>query len=155
MKVETILPGRTVAEIEVSYSSKFKISELPTITDAKSAYQIFLEKWDKSKLGFVEQFKVLFLNRGNRVLGISILSTGGMTGTIVDARVLFAAALKCNACGIIIAHNHPSGRLWPSDSDRIFTRRIRDAGKLLDIRLIDHLIVTAEGFYSFEEEGAL
>lgn len=62
MKVETISPGGTVAEIAVSYSSKFKISELPTITDAKSAYKIFLEQWDKSKLGFIEQFKVLFLN---------------------------------------------------------------------------------------------
>jgi hypothetical protein len=62
MKVETILPGGSVAEIEVSYSSKFKISELPTIAEAKCAYQIFLEKWDKSKLGFIEQFKVLFLN---------------------------------------------------------------------------------------------
>ena len=98
---------------------------------------------------------MLLLSQSNRVLEIYEVSSGGIAGTVVDMRLLFAAALKAAAVGIIITHNHPSGKTSPSEADRNMTRKIREAGKLLDIPLLDHLIVTPETYYSFADEGAL
>jgi DNA repair protein RadC len=114
-----------------------------------------LKAWDENKIEFVEQFKVMFLNRANKVLGIYDVSTGGISGTVADPRVVFVAALKANCCGIIISHNHPSGNLTPSRQDEVLTQKIKQAGQLLDIKLLDHVIVCNEGFYSFAEEGLL
>ncbi len=101
----------------------------------------------------VEQFKVLFLNQANKVLGIYEVSTGGITGTVADPRVIFAAALKANCCAIIISHNHPSGNLKPSRQDEELTQKIKQGGQLLDIKLLDHIILTAEEYFSFGDEG--
>jgi len=110
--------------------------------------------YDKSTIGLYEEFMVLLLNRANRVLGCLKLSKGGLTGTVVDLRILYGTALKAMASGIIIAHNHPSNNLSPSDEDRKLTKKIRDAGKLLDINLLDHLILGTDGSYvSFADEG--
>ena len=104
----------------------------------------------------VEEFNVLFLNRANYVKGIFRLSRGGITGTVADPRILFATALKGLAVGIIVAHNHPSGSTKPSSQDIELTRRLKEGGKLLDIQLIDHIILTPQsGFYSFADEGLL
>src|SRR5438128_11419076 len=97
----------------------------------------------------------MFLNRANNVLGMYDVSTGGISGTVADTRVIFVAALKANACGIIISHNHPSGNLKPSRQDEELTQKIKLAGQLLDIKLMDHAIVTADGYYSFADEGLL
>ena len=83
------------------------------------------------------------------------MSSGGITGTTVDLRMIFSAALKANATSIMIAHNHPSGNTRPSDADRYMTTKIRQAGELLDIKLMDHLIITSESYYSFIDDGAL
>jgi DNA repair protein RadC len=95
------------------------------------------------------------LNRGNKVIGICEISTGTVSGTLVDPRVVFATALKTNATGIILAHNHPSGNLKPSRADELLTDKLRKAGELLDVVVLDHIIVTTEGFYSFADEGYL
>ncbi len=142
-----------VSEVQISYNPKLKISQLPRVTDALQAYKLLYEKWDKGKLEFVEQFKVLLLNRSNRVLGIYEVSSGGITGTIVDPKLIFIAALKSCATSIILAHNHPSGNLKPSKDDISITRKIENAGKLLDIAVVDHLIITNEGYISFANEG--
>lgn len=155
MKIETIPKGGSVAEIELTYKPLLKLSNLPKIQYSHDAYIILLDNWDKSKLEFVEQFKVLLLNRANKVLGICTLSTGGLSSTVVDIRLLFAVAVKSNASGIVIAHNHPSGRLFPSDNDKLITKKVKEAGELLEVSLLDHIIVTAEGYYSFQDEGAL
>lgn len=144
-----------VAEVELSYKSKVRASDRPQITSSKDAYEILLKAWDENKIEFVEQFKVLFLNRANKVLGIYDVSSGGITGTVADPRVIFASALKANCCGIIISHNHPSGNLKPSRQDEDLTQKIKQAGQLLDINLLDHLIVTNEAYYSFADEGLL
>ena len=144
-----------VAEVELIYKSKVKASKRPKITSAKEAYQVLLKAWDENKIEFVEQFKVLFLNKANAVLGIYDVSTGGISGTVADPRVIFAAALKANCCAIIISHNHPSGTLKPSRQDEELTQKIKFAGQYLDIRLLDHVIVCNEGFYSFADEGLL
>ena len=144
-----------VAEIQLTYKSNVKPSLRPKINDSKDAYELLKENWDASKIEFVEQFKAVFLNRANKVLGILEVSTGGVSGTVADPKVIFVAAIKANASSFLVAHNHPSGNLSPSQADIDLTKKLRDGGKLLEIQLLDHLIVTVEGYYSFADEGAL
>jgi DNA repair protein RadC len=144
-----------VAEVELIYKSKVKASERAQITSSKDAYQVLMQLWDENKIEFVEQFKVLFLNKANKVLGVYDVSTGGISGTVADPRVIFVAALKANCCGIIVSHNHPSGNLKPSRQDEELTQKIKNAGQLLDIKLFDHVIVTNETYFSFADEGLL
>ncbi len=144
-----------VAEIQLTYKSNVKASLRPKINNSKDAFNVLLENWDSTKIEFVEQFKVMMMNRANKVLGIFEVSTGGVSGTVADPKLIFAAAIKANACGIILAHNHPSGTTQPSQSDIALTRKIKEGGKLLDVQLLDHLIVTLEGHYSFADEGMI
>jgi DNA repair protein RadC len=97
----------------------------------------------------------MLLNRDGKILGIMKLSEGGVSGTVVDPKLVFAAALKANASALILAHNHPSGNLQPSQSDLCLTRKLIAAGRLLEIGINDHLILTQEGYYSFADEGVL
>ncbi|WP_207436061.1 JAB domain-containing protein [Sabulibacter ruber] len=144
-----------VAEVKLTYRSRVKASERPRITCSEDSRGILLRSWDPGKLDFVEQFKVLLLNRANRVLGIYELSSGGIAGTVADPKLIFVAALKACASGIILCHNHPSGNLQPSAADLQLTRKVKEGGTLLDIAVLDHLILTAEGYYSFADEGLL
>ena len=144
-----------VAEVELVYKSKVKLSERPLVKSSKECYQLLLQTWDENKIEFVEQFKVVLMNRAQRVLGIYELSTGGVSGTVADPKLVFTAALKANACNIILSHNHPSGNLKPSRADEELTKKIATAGMYLDIKVIDHIIVTSEGYYSFAKEGLL
>jgi DNA repair protein RadC len=145
----------TVAEVELIYKSRVKPSDRPLVTSSSKCYQLLLQTWDENKIDFVEQFKVLLLNRCNRVLAIYELSTGGITGTVADVRLVMTAALKANAVAIILSHNHPSGNLKPSKADEELTRKIKTAGLYLDIQVLDHVIVSSEGHYSFADEGVL
>lgn len=155
MDTKTIPKKNSIAEVEISYKPNYKLSGLPTIQNSQEVYNIFLQTWDKRKLEFLEQFKVMLLNRANRVLGVCTIATGNDSGAIADPRIIFAVALKCNACNIILAHNHPSGRLVPSNLDSELTQRISEGGKLLNVKVLDHLIVSTEGYYSFADEGAI
>lgn len=145
----------TISEVELIYRSKVRPSLRPTIRSAKDCFDILMHQWDKDKIEYVEQFKVLYLNRSNRVLALNITSTGGLTGTVADPRFIFATALKLNATSVILSHNHPGGNLKPSEQDKLITEKIRQAGRLLDINVLDHIILSTEGFYSFAEEGLL
>lgn len=144
-----------VAEIQLTYKSTIKASLRPKIDSSRSAYEVLLENWDSSQIEFVEQFKVMFLNRANKVLGLLNVSTGGISGTVADPKVIFGAALKAAACGIIVSHNHPSGNLTASQADTQLTNKLKEAGKLLEIYLLDHIIVTKEGYFSFADEGLI
>jgi len=144
-----------VAEVELVYKSRVKASERPCITSSTDAVNIMRILWEEGKMDLVEQFKVLFLNRANKVLCIYNVSSGGITGTIADPRLIYAAALRVNAVSLILAHNHPSGNLKPSRADEELTMKIKNAGAFLDIKVLDHLILTSEGFYSFADEGLL
>lgn len=155
MSNEVKTESSSIPEIELLYNPPHTIALSPKILDFESAYHLFIEKWDIKKLEFIEQFKVLLLNRAHRVLGICTLSTGGLNSTVIDIRLLFAVALKSNASAIIIAHNHPSGETIPSKSDIEVTKRINEAGKILDIPLLDHLIISKQTFYSFKNEGII
>ncbi len=144
-----------VAEIEISYTPNLKPSQRPKITSVEDAYQLLIDSWDKSKIELVEQFKVLLLNRANHVLGISMLTSGNITHTIADPKQVFALALKANAVQIILAHNHVAGSIIPSKADYELTYRMKTVGDFLELKVLDHIIVTVEGFYSFARAGIL
>jgi len=102
-----------------------------------------------------EEFWILFLNNSNKVIHKKQLSKGGITGTLVDVRMLFKKAIELLAVGIIVCHNHPSGKVMPSDSDKQLTQKIKEAGVLLDIKLLDHLIITEQSYFSFTDQNML
>lgn len=144
-----------VAEIQLVYRSNVKPSQRPKVSSSREAYEVFFKNWDLDKIEFVEQFKVMLLNRAHKVLGIYELSCGSVAGTVADPKLVFVSALKSNASSVIVAHNHPSGCLTPSQADINLTKKLKDGGKLLDIAVLDHVIVTNEGHYSFADEGIL
>ena len=153
MKNQTQIP---VSEVQLTYKNKVKASDRKKITCSRDAYKIFMENWNPAIIEFVEEFKILLMNRSNSVLGILEISKGGISGTVTDVRVVFQAAIKGNASGIICAHNHPSGNLNPSESDTRLTSKLKEAGNLMDIQLLDHLILSTEGdYYSFADNGLL
>ncbi len=102
-----------------------------------------------------EVFAVLFLNRANKINHFEIISKGGITGTVADPRVILKKALEEDAVNIILCHNHPSGSLKPSRADEELTQKIKEAAKYFDIKVLDHLIVSDDGYYSFADEGIL
>lgn len=144
-----------VAEIKVSYKPKFKVCERPKVSTSKEVFNILFNNWDLNRIELQEQFKILLLNRANRVIGIYEVSTGGMAGTTADPKLIFGTALKACASSIILSHNHPSGNLKPSEADIAITRKLKSAGIFLDIGVIDHVIITSEGYYSFADEGMI
>lgn len=148
-------PRFQISEIELVYRSKVKASERPQITTSKDAYEVLLQGWNEDSIEFVEEFMVLLLNKANKVLGIYKVSKGGVSGTVADPKVIFASAIKANACALILAHNHPSGNLKPSRADEELTTKIKKGGDLLDIKVLDHVIITKEDYFSFADEGLL
>lgn len=124
--------------------------ELKKITSSKIVFEIM-----RPIIGELphEEFWVLFLNNSNKVISKTQLSKGGISGTIVDTRLVFRLALENRATGLILCHNHPSGNLIPSDADKDITRRIKTAGAILDVKILDHLIITETKYYSFVDEG--
>lgn len=146
---------KKVAELELIYKTKVNAKERPRVQTSRDAYLLFKENWDQHKIQLVEQSKLLLLNQANRVLGIYEVSSGGITSTVVDPKLIFAVALKSGACNIILCHNHPSQHIIPSLTDEQLTQRLKEGGKLLEIKVLDHLIICAEGYYSFADEGLL
>jgi DNA repair protein RadC len=100
-----------------------------------------------------EEFWIIYLNNSNKVIMKSQLSKGGITGTVVDVRLVFKTALETGATGLILCHNHPSGTLVPSDADKQITKKLKLAGESLEIKVLDHLIVTETSYFSFADEG--
>jgi len=124
----------------------------PQITDSR-AVASFLKTRLQDRMQ--EFFAVLYLNQGNRIMHFEEISKGGITGTVADPRVILKKALENNAVNLILCHNHPSGNLQPSQADRDLTHKIREAARYFDIRILDHLIVSEAGWYSFADEGML
>lgn len=143
----------TIQEISVSYSTGN--TDKLKITSSQDSYKLFLSCWSMNTIELQEEFKVLLLNRNNQVLGIYPLSKGGVSGTVVDAKLLYSVALKCNASSVVISHNHPSGNLKPSENDIKLTRKLKEAGNYLDIVLLDHIILSKNGYYSFVDEAQM
>lgn len=125
---------------------------VPKISSSKDVFNLL-----NSKIGDLdhEEFWVLFLNSTNKVIQKKQISIGGKTGTLVDSRIIFRFALEYGATAIIVAHNHPSGALLPSKSDKDLTQKLKEAGVSLDIKLLDHLIITEKSYFSFADESLL
>ncbi len=126
--------------------------ELPKITCSRDIFNVM-----HPIIGELshEEFWIVFLNNANKVIGKQQLSKGGITATVVDVRLLFKRVLEVGATSIIIAHNHPSGTLKPSLQDHKITEKLKNAGQLLDVKVLDHLIITAKDYYSFADEGLI
>ncbi|TDR22863.1 RadC family protein [Flavobacterium cheniae] len=124
--------------------------ELKKITSSKAVFDIM-----QPIIGELphEEFWVLYLNNSNKVIYKAQLSKGGITGTVVDIRIIFKIAFEQNATGLILSHNHPSGKLMASEADLKITKRIKEAGQTLEIQVLDHLIITENGYLSFQDEG--
>jgi DNA repair protein RadC len=147
--------SQNLAEVQMSYKAKVKSSEREKITSSRDSYDILKDLFNEDQIEYIEQFIILLLNRGNKVLGWVKVSQGGITGTVADPRIIFQSALLANATSLILSHNHPSGNTAPSSQDIELTRKIREGGRILEISVLDHLIVTVNGYYSFADEGLL
>ena len=126
--------------------------EKPTIASSQAAYDLLQGELSDAAH---EQFWVILLNRANRVIKKCMVSQGGVSGTVADPKIIFKAALDELACSVILAHNHPSGNREPSMADRDLTQRLKAAGKLLDIQVLDHIIVAGRKYFSFADEGLM
>ena len=144
-----------ISEIELKYNPSPNKGNRVKITRSDDAYKAFIDGWNMDTAQLFEEFKVMLLNRANEVLGIHILSKGGIAGTIVDLKLLFAVVLKSASSSIILAHNHPSGNLKPSEADKMLHVKIKKAAKFLDIEVLDNMIITKDGYYSFVDENLI
>ncbi len=145
---------QNLAEIKVSYSHNVRPSDMMKVSCSRDAYDALLNCWD-GQLDHIEYFYIILLNRANKIMGYYQLSKGGQSGTVADPKCVFQVALKCCAASVILAHNHPSGNLKPSEADLQLTRKMREAGAMLDLPVLDHLILTSETYFSFADEGIL
>ena len=145
-------PG--LAEVFVSY--KTKSSNKTKILNSRDAFNALYPIFDINIIELKEEFLLLLLNRANNILGWFRLSSGGTSGTIVDVKIVFMLALQTNTSNIILCHNHPSQNIQPSESDITLTKRMKEAGSLLDIKVLDHLIIASSGaYFTFADEGLL
>lgn len=143
-----------IPEVRLSYVGDSCTSK-PSIACSRDIFNILRDSFEEGEIDFQEFFKVIYLSRANKVLGIHTVSKGGMTATVVDERIVFTGALLAHADAIILCHNHPSGNTLPSCQDDELTRNIIKGGKILHIRVLDHIIVTSNGYYSYQDNGKI
>lgn len=139
--------------LEVKY--KKGIIKVGKITNSEDCAKIMRDMFNADTIEYLEESIVIYMDFGNNVICYDKLSSGGISGTVIDRRVLFGRALKINATAMIIAHNHPSGNLTPSSEDIKLTKELVEIGKLHQIRVLDHLIITQEGYYSMADSGEI
>lgn len=145
-----------INEIEVSYNHKIAASFSKKIDTSEDAANLLFAHWNKDTIGLHESFKVLLLNNSNKVKGIYQISQGGITGTLVDIRILFAVILKTLSVSVILVHNHPSGNLVAGPADRKVTKKIQEAAKFFDVKVLDHILLAPDGdYYSFSDNHIL
>lgn len=150
------MESNLLQEIEVSY--RRTRPDVPVVVKTSQSAEAVIRKayeLEDAQIDMKEHFFILLLDRANQVLGYHLLAIGGVCSTTVDIKLCFGIALKCVASSIILAHNHPSGRLMASKADIHLTKKIKDAGKLLDIEVLDHIIITSSGYFSFADQEML
>ena len=155
IKITEMENSGNIAEMKVSYIAKQKPSDRPQILNSLSSYEILKQCFNEDTLNYSEEFVLLLLNYSNRVLGWIKISAGGLAGTVADVRIIFACAIQTGATRIVVAHNHLSGNLKPSQADIDLTKKIKEGGQLLEIQLLDHVILTDGSYFSFSDEGIL
>lgn len=143
-----------IHEMEIVYQPTKLKSEGENITSSASTFHVLKQLFNPQTICLQEECVIIYLNQASKILGVQKLSKGGINSTTVDIRIILATALKSLATGFIIAHNHPSGKLEPSSADIRVTEKLYEASKLMDIKLVDHIIVTPyTGYFSFVDEG--
>ena len=143
-----------LGEFSVEYKYHSNLQNRPKVTSSRDAYEIAKNVFDMKKIGLQEQIVVLYLNNSNIVIGCCNLHTGALTGVTVDIRHIIASALKLMATGILLFHNHPSGKMIASEQDKILTNKLEKALDLLDIKLLDHIIISPfDEYLSLKDEG--
>lgn len=152
---ENYILSEGVPYCKIQYSVEPDIEELPHLVSPDDCYQFLMEVWDHDNISYKEEFAIIMLNQAKKVLGWARISSGGSTATIVDTSMVFQVALLAHANSIVLVHNHPSGTLQPSTADINLTKRLKEAGKLLGIQVIDHLIITSTNYTSFMAKGLL
>jgi DNA repair protein RadC len=140
-------------ELKIRVERKAGDGSTYQVTNSESAYQYFYSIFDADTILWTEESAMIVLNRANEIIGWRKISSGGTAGTVVDAKVIFTIALKSGGHSIILAHNHPSGNLKPSEQDIELTRDLVKGGNILGIRVLDHIIVTDKGYTSMADEG--
>jgi DNA repair protein RadC len=143
-----------VSEVQLTYKTNVKNSERAKVTSSSTCYDL-IKPFFEDVIEYKEKFCVVLLNRNNKVLGVHTLSVGGTYSTVVDPKILFQSVILSNASAIILAHNHPSGTLSPSEDDKKITEKLKSGCNLFDISCLDHIILTDEGFYSFADNGLM
>jgi DNA repair protein RadC len=128
-----------------------EVREKEKISGSKDVFEYFHHLSDLRN----EEFWVMFLNRANKIISTQKVSQGGITGTVADIRIILKNALDNFACGVVLCHNHPSGNLEPSNEDKELTQKVKQTAKLLDINVLDHIIISDAGYFSFADEGIL
>ena len=151
---QTTLNFSNLQEIQILYRNKAKKSDRPIVKSSQDAYDYLIGAWSP-QIERLEEFVILCLNRANKVLGFSKISSGGISGTVADPKVIFQVASKSNASSILLAHNHPSGNTNPSDNDIQLTKKLKKAGEFLELNVLDHLIITPHTYFSFADESLL
>ena len=148
----TAIPIVKCHEVQIHYKRPFfnTDNKVASSLDSERILRTFI---DTKRIDYKEFFWVLLLSNANHMIGISEIGVGGTTGVYVNTKEIYQLALLANAAGIIVAHNHPSGKLIPSEADRKMTKRLFNASELLDITLLDHLILTSESFVSFADSN--
>ena len=155
--MKTQFPSTAVfssSEIQIHYKRPL-FSAMRYISCAEDVNSILVDFVDLTRIDLKEFFWVLLLNHANRLLGVSEISIGNLSGVAVNVKEIFQLTLLTNASSVIVAHNHPSGNLKPSNRDREITKKIKSGLSVLDVSLLDHLIISSESFYSFVHEGLL
>lgn len=143
-----------IPQVRLSYVSDYSV-EHPKISISADVARFIRSTYQEGEIDYRECFKVVYLDRANKILGFQTISEGGTAATIVDNKMIFTGALLANAHAIVLCHNHPSGTLKPSPEDDKVTNKAAMAGKYLGIEVFDHVIVTKNGFYSYNDEGRI
>lgn len=155
MRAKTKNSGLTnIPKIKLGYSIQTS-GEQMKINSSQDAFTLITQHWNHDTIELFEEFKVLYLNRCNIPIGLRELSKGSSTGTVVDVKQIITIALLCSAQSMILFHNHPSTNLSPSTQDEKLTKKIHEACKYFDLKLLDHLIITKQNYYSFTDEGMI
>lgn len=140
-----------VSELSIHY--KAAVMEERMLTSTDEVYELIRRLWCEESICLQEQFMALFFNGANKLIGYKVISIGTMKSCPIDMKLLASLALHTMACYVVVIHNHPSGSLQPSTQDKVMTQKIKEALALIEVKLLDHFIVTQDGYVSFAEEG--
>jgi DNA repair protein RadC len=154
MELKKAFELSNLGEFSVEYKYKSNLKNRPQINSSKDAYEVLKQVFNNKKIGLQEQIVVLYMNNSNTIIGTCNLCSGSLTSAIVDIRLIVASALKLMATSLIISHNHPSGKLVASDQDKEITKKLYKALELIDMKLLDHIIISPfDEYFSLKDEG--